>query len=508
MTTMLGKQSIMSVKEASDIVKVVEEHGVSLKRAGISGYVGLCPFHEEHTPSFNVNPATKTYHCFGCGEGGDAINFVMEMDGLPFQEAVRALAEEFGADIPEESDDEEPGPSKKELLGYMQRAQDAFVASFASIPDTFPARMTISERGVSGMDDFGYAGVDAVRTIMSFPREILSLLGFLSARGNFLFTDRLTFPIRDVMGRVVAFSARKLDGDSQMKYVNTSASPLYNKSKAFYGLDVARKSKSRECFVVEGQMDVCSMRASGMDNAVASCGTAITQDHVDILLRRFDRIVFFLDGDNAGRKAAEKVLGLRGVALNANAVSNDSGKDPNEILVSEGPVKLKEMCSNQVPLIDMILSPLLPTGADPTEDARNESELLRIVEGIADVESRTAWTKFARSRFSELPDTHRLPERPVERASSEPDFVSLVSAFPDRVVRAANMDDDVRNVFMSGDLSDETMEILSGVLNDPDFSSHILEYVPSDERSHSSNPLWAFINSDKEMKALVLSLIR
>lgn len=504
MLGMFGKQTILALKESCDIVKVVEEHGVALKKAGVSGYVGLCPFHDEHTPSFSVNPATKTYHCFGCGEGGDAINFVMEIDGMTFVDAVQTLAEEFGVELPDEPH-EESGPSKKELLGYMQQAQDAFVASFKDSPKTFPARMMISERGVSGMDDFGYASTDAVRTIMSFPKEILSLLGFLSARGNFLFTDRLTFPIRDVMGRVVAFSARKLDGDSRMKYVNTSASPLYNKSKAFYGFDVARKSKSPECFVVEGQMDVCSMRAAGLDNAVASCGTAITQDHVDILLRRFEKVVFFLDPDKAGRKAAEKVLGLRGAALHGNAVRNDSGLDPNEILMKSGPVRLKEMCTSQVPLVDMILSPLLPMGADPTLDAQHEEELLRIVESIADPEVRASWTKFVGSRYSGTPATPKAPE---SKTASSGAFVSLVCAFPERVVRAANMDDDVRNIFMSGQLPDETMEILSGILNDPDFVAHIPEYVPDDERSHLTNPLWGFIDSDREMKTLVLSLLR
>lgn len=510
---MWSRNTIQAVKNAADITKVVESHGIELKRSGVSE-VGLCPFHEENSPSFNVNASTRTYHCFGCGEGGDVIDFVMNMDGMTFAESIESLADQFSVPLPDEESDEsgdnDNEMSRKDMFQVLSDAADAFSTSFESLPPSHPAKEMIESRGVAGMDDFGYGGDDAIEHINRLhSKRVLSLLGFLSEKGNHLFRGRLIFPIRDVMGRCIGFSARRLGEGFGGKYVNTSASPLYDKSKSFYGFDKARKSRKKECFIVEGQMDVCSLRASGIDNVVASCGTAITQEHVDILLRRFDRIVFFLDPDEAGLKACAHALKMKGVALHGDAVVNKFGNmDPNDILVHEGDVALAEMCQQKHPsFVDAVLSPLLPTGSDPTVDARNEERLREIVGGIADDEVRFAWMKFINKRFSGDISVRQRQDKAVD-SGPEPDFVSLVANKTEQVFNV--MRDNVeffQSAVDDNDIEDgDALMLVIGIITDDDFVSHVAEYIDKDVRSHVSNPLWKFLDGDG-LLAVIKSLL-
>lgn len=509
---MWSRSTLASVKDAADIVKVVESRGVSLKRSG-AGEVGLCPFHDENTPSFHVNPMMKTFHCFGCGQGGDAIDFVREFDGSDFADAVRSLAAQFGVILPDDEDADADADvlSRKEMFAITADAASVFADAFNGLDDNHPAMKTIVERGVFGMDTFGFGSEEALAHLDStWGKSALSTLGFLSARGNHLFRNRLIFPIRDIMGRPVGFSARSVfPSDNLAKYMNTSASPIYDKSKSFYGIDRARKARSRNVILVEGQMDVCSLRACGVDAVVATCGTAVTQNHVDILLRRFERITFFLDGDAAGRKAAVKVLSLKGVGLHGDAVNNMSGKDPNEILLSSGPVALKKMVEEGThPLVDVVLSPLLPEGVDPTEDARNADAMNDIIENIADDAVKVSWRRFLRRGAVGNDPTPVEDGRGRERGRGGDivdggDLLAFVANNPKLFFDAVRSHStEFENAIAEDVLPPSSVVFINGALYDDDFVEKVWEYVPDEDgtKSHASNALWAFLDEDAAFK--------
>jgi DNA primase len=375
---------IQLVRERVDIAEVIGER-VTLRNAGGGNLKGLCPFHDERSPSFNVTPARGVYHCFGCGVGGDAITFLTELDGLTFVEAVERLAGKAGLKLTYEDVDGrvQRGPTgqpglKQRLLDAHTAAAEFYTGKLLS-PEAMTARRFLSERGfdrdAAATFGCGYApdGWDALAKHLrakGFTAEELTQAGLAkpSRSGSLIdrFRRRLLWPIRDSSGSVIGFGARKLfDDDQGPKYLNTPETPLYKKSQVLYGIDLARKeiAKTGRVVIVEGYTDVMACHLAGVPMAVATCGTAFGAEHIRVLRRfLFDsesadgRIIFTFDGDEAGQRAALKAFDeeQRFVSQTYIAVT-PGGQDPCELRQSAGDAAVRELIERHTPLVQFAI---------------------------------------------------------------------------------------------------------------------------------------------------------
>ncbi|THV43593.1 DNA primase [Glycomyces buryatensis] len=375
---------IQLVRERVDIADVIGER-VTLRNAGGGNLKGLCPFHDERSPSFNVTPARGVYHCFGCGVGGDAITFLTEIDGLSFVEAIERLAVRAGIKLTYEDIDGrvQRGPSAQP--GLKQRLLDAhaaaaeFYTSGLLKPEAQIARQFLTGRGfdrdAAATFGCGYApdSWDALSKHLrskGFSAEELTNAGLSkpSRSGSLIdrFRRRLVWPIRDSSGATIGFGARKLFEDDQgPKYLNTPETPLYKKSQVLYGIDLARReiAKSGRVVIVEGYTDVMACHLAGVPVAVATCGTAFGSEHIRVLRRfLFDsesadgRIIFTFDGDEAGQRAALKAFDeeQRFVSQTYIAVT-PGGQDPCELRQSAGDAAVRELIERHTPLVQFAL---------------------------------------------------------------------------------------------------------------------------------------------------------
>src|SRR5215218_3531517 len=376
---------IALVRERTRIDEVVGEH-LQLKRAGGGSLKGLCPFHDEKSPSFHVTPARNLYHCFGCGMGGDVISFIQQMDHLSFTEAVERLAGRANVELHYEDDGGRPtGGPDRAAVGQRARlvaanaAAAAFYAEQLGTPEAAPARQFLAERGFdrqAALDfDCGYApgGWDALTRHLrakGFTQQELVTGGLAkeSSRGTLIdrFHRRLLWPIRDLTGDVIGFGARKLmDDDQGPKYLNTPETPLYKKSTVLYGVERAKRdiARSHQAVVVEGYTDVMACHLAGITTAVASCGTAFGAEHISVLRRLLmdqdefrGEVVYTFDGDAAGQAAAMKTFkeDQRFVGQTFVAVEPD-GRDPCELRQVHGDAAVRDLIARRTPLIEFVL---------------------------------------------------------------------------------------------------------------------------------------------------------
>nr|WP_281497509.1 DNA primase [Ornithinimicrobium sp. F0845] len=398
---MIRPEDVQAVKERTSIEDVVREH-VTLRPGGTGSLKGLCPFHDEKTPSFNVRPAVGAWHCFGCGEGGDVISFVMKIDHLTFAESVERLAGKLGMELRYDEStggrgrrDGEGGLGRRARLVEAHRAAAEFYASaFAESPEGQTARDFLAAKGF-GLDDaaifqVGYApqsGEALTRHLRAkeFTDDELVISG-LSGRGSRglydRFRGRVLWPIRDITGDTVGFGARRIfDEDRiQAKYLNTSETPIYRKTSVLYGLDLAKKSmaEQRRAVVVEGYTDVMACHLAGVDTAVATCGTAFGVDHIKMLRRILRdepglspaRVVFTFDGDAAGQKAAMRAFAedQRWASQSYVAVA-PAGQDPNDLRLSGGDEPVRELVEGAVPLFEFaVRSTIAPYDLNRAEE--------------------------------------------------------------------------------------------------------------------------------------------
>jgi DNA primase len=337
------------VRRAADIVRVISEH-VALKKMGTS-WKGLCPFHQEKTPSFNVRQEPAVFHCFGCGEGGDVFKFVMLRERVSFPEAIEMLARRFGVPVPEGR--VEPGPDRKEreeMLALMEAAAQHFTRTLWTAPGT-TAREYLLGRGFK-KDTLEKVRAGAARDAWDdllgamrgkFPPALLLKAGLVLERqgkdGHYdRFRNRAVFPILSESGKVVAFGARSLDG-SEPKYLNSPETPVYSKSRVLYGLSWARDAmaQGKRAVLMEGYLDVARAIESGVSTAVATCGTALTSQHARLVGRWAETVVLNFDQDEAGQKAARKSLEvLLEEGLRVRVVELPEGHDPDTYLKAEG----------------------------------------------------------------------------------------------------------------------------------------------------------------------------
>ena len=344
---MIPQEYIQEVVRRNDIEEVVGQY-VQLRRHGRT-LSGLCPFHNEKTPSFVVYPDTQSFYCFGCGAAGDVINFVRKYNNLGYVESVKQLASRVGMPLPEEEDEE--AKARQRLLEINRCAARYFYEQLnARTPEAALARRYWREK--RGLSDaairrfgLGYAPEDFGGLLhylrkRGFSESELERSGLVkrSAKGNLydIFRHRVMVPIIDVRGSIIAFGGRVLD-DSKPKYVNSPETMVYHKSRTLFALNVAKKSPSKRYILCEGYMDVISMHEAGFDTAVCACGTALTAEQVKLLSEYADEVVLSYDSDEAGQKATERSLGLfANSPVKVSVLSYQGAKDPDEFIKKYG----------------------------------------------------------------------------------------------------------------------------------------------------------------------------
>ncbi|BCW62450.1 DNA primase [Arthrobacter sp. StoSoilB22] len=419
MAGLIKREDIDELRQRTDIKEVVDGY-VTLKGAGLGSFKGLCPFHDERSPSFTVRPQVGRYHCFGCGEDGDAISFVQKMDHSSFHEAVEKLAARIGYELRYE--DGGTGPSREEV-GKRQRLLDAhkiadeFFRAQLLTPGAAEGRNFLDGRGFdrAAAEHFGvgYApqGWDALLKHLrgrGFTDAELKLTGMFSEgnRGIYdRFRGRLIWPIRDIAGDTIGFGARKLYEDDQgPKYLNTPETTLYKKSQVLYGIDIAKRNiaKERQLVVVEGYTDVMACHLAGVTTAVATCGTAFGTEHIKVARRLLSddgsggEVIFTFDGDAAGQKAALRAFeeDQRFQAQTYVAVE-PSGADPCDLRQLKGDSAVRDLISSRKPLFEFAIKASLRRHNLDTVEGRVAAlrEAAPVVAQIRDSAARPGYTR-------------------------------------------------------------------------------------------------------------------
>ncbi len=351
---MIDNQIIEEIKSRNDIVDVISSY-VSLKRAG-SNMQGLCPFHSEKTPSFVVFTATQGYYCFGCGAGGDAITFIRQIENLEYVPALEFLAKRAGITLPETARRTEGGFDRTRMLQMNKEAARYFreclfdprlgAEALAYLQGRGLDNATIKRFGLGFAPPSFSALTSRLRDLGYTEEELIAgfLCGRSQTRGTLFdyFRNRVIFPIIDVSGNVIAFGGRVMD-DSQPKYLNSSDTPVFKKSRNLFALNYARTACSEELILCEGYMDVIALHAAGFTNAVATLGTALTSEQARIMSRYTKKVLISYDSDAAGQKAANRAIGILGeVGLDVRVLKISGAKDPDEFIKKFGAARFKE----------------------------------------------------------------------------------------------------------------------------------------------------------------------
>lgn len=377
---MAGKiraRDIEEVKSRVNIADVVGEY-VSLKNASVGSLKGLCPFHDEKSPSFNVRPMQGFYHCFGCGEGGDVYKFVQQMDSISFTEAVEKLAARVGFELSYEEGGASIDQGQRSRILEANNAAAAFYSSQLMTDDAIPGRDFLKGRGFDkaaaeifgvGFAPKGWSNLTDHLKTLGFTIEELVTAGLAtkSDRGAYdKFRGRLIWPIRDTTGQVIGFGARKLfDDDQGPKYLNTSDTLVYHKSAVLYGIDLAKRdiSKQQQVVVVEGYTDVMACHLAGITTAVATCGTAFGDDHIRIINRMLSaekdtpaQVIFTFDPDAAGQKAAMRAFNdSHKFSAQTFVAVGPEGLDPCDLRSQKGDEAVRLMLENKKPLFEFAI---------------------------------------------------------------------------------------------------------------------------------------------------------
>lgn len=458
MAGLIKREDVDAVRERSRIEDIVGEQ-VTLKPAGVGSMKGLCPFHDEKSPSFHVRPQVGRWHCFGCGEGGDVISFVQKMDGLGFTEAVEYLASKIGLQLRYEEGSErkpEDQPGRRQRLLEAHRVATQYYQEQLLSPEAQTARDFITKRSFTAQDaahfGMGYApkGWDNLYKVLrqkGFTEQELVISGLMSQgqRGVYdRFRGRLMWPIRDVTGETIGFGARHLyEDDNGPKYLNTPETPLYKKSNVLYGIDLAKReiAKNKQVVVVEGYTDVMAAHLSGVGTAVATCGTAFGSDHVRFVRRLLGdtsssggvrladggsaggEIIFTFDGDAAGQKAAMRAFGEDQKFYAQTFVAVEpSGMDPCDLRQAKGPDAVRALVEGRQPLFEFVIQTTLK-GFD-LDTAEGRVGALRacapVVAGIRDNALRPEYTRLLTGWLGLDQETVRRAVAQAERFSKQP----------------------------------------------------------------------------------------
>jgi DNA primase len=372
----IRQADVDEVKARTNIADIIGER-VALKSAGVGSLKGLCPFHDERSPSFNVRPQAGFYHCFGCGESGDVYSFLRAMDHVTFTEAVERLAGRLGFTLHYEDGGAAPETAGRSRLYAANAAAAEYFRAQLATPEAEAARSFLGQRGFDagaaahfgvGYAPKGWSNMHGALRKLGFSDEELSAAGLVSQgqRGVYdRFRGRVVWPIRDVTGQVIGFGARRLyDDDNGPKYLNTPETTIYKKAQVLYGLDLAKRDISREhrVVVVEGYTDVMACHLAGITTAIATCGTAFGSDHITVLRRVMGddstagEVVFTFDPDAAGQKAALRAFAdAKRFNAQTYVATGPEGLDPCDLRLTRGDGAVRALMDAKVPMVEFVL---------------------------------------------------------------------------------------------------------------------------------------------------------
>jgi len=411
---MIPQETIEQVREATDIVQIVGQY-VRLKKKGRDQWA-CCPFHTEKTPSFKVSPDRQLFHCFGCGKGGNVFSFLMEHEGMSFAEAVRYLAQRANITIRETRTDQHR--DELERLGYAHElAVDyfhglLFERRYAVVLDDYlRTKRGINDESIEtfrlGLSGENWDGFLKQASARGLKPEELAKAGLVSKseqKGTYFdrFRQRLMFPIYNLSHKPIGFGGRTLKKGEPAKYVNSPETPLYNKSRVLYGLNLARDAvrSTKYVFVVEGYFDVISLHQRGIKNVVASSGTAFTPEQARLLARFAEHVYLFFDADSAGRQAAlRSVDSLFDAGLEVKVISAPPGEDPDSVAREQGADRIEELRRSALPYIDYRVRQTDLAGAGIIEREKLIKELAGLAARIADPTRRELFLQQAAQKL-------------------------------------------------------------------------------------------------------------
>ena len=408
---------VQAVKERIDLVQVASQY-LTLKKAGADRMVGLCPFHQEKTPSFGISPSKQLYYCHGCGAGGDTIRFLRELEHLTYVEAVERLAQQAGVHLRYEGDSpqaRQEAARRGSLFRANEQAAELYARMLADGKEAADARAYVAERGITpeAVEVFGvgYAPgyADFLLRRLSQARDLspeVLLEAGLATRGDDgtvrdRFRGRLIFPIHDLQGRGIGFGARVLPSDpraaEQAKYLNTAETPIYRKHEILYNLHRARASiaRSGEVFVVEGYTDVIGFSQAGIENTVATCGTALGEGHFRQLSRFAARAIMAFDSDEAGARAAERAAEFqeRFPSVQTVVMILPEGLDPAEFVAKHGAEDVRQAATRARPLVEYMVRRTIGRHDLTSVEGQSQavSEAMPIIEGLTDPVRRSEY---------------------------------------------------------------------------------------------------------------------
>jgi DNA primase len=487
---LIPDEALDRVRSATDIVELVSQH-VTLKHTG-ANYLGLCPFHQEKTPSFTVSPSKQIFHCFGCGAGGDAVGFMMRQGNYSFPEAVRFLADRAGIELPERAEKTFRDDRERLYQTNLEAAKFYQDRLWNSI-DGKKAVNYLEERGmppeVAKKFEIGYspASWDALISHLKgkgLSAPILEKAGLAIKKADSAgyydrFRGRLMFPIRDIKDRVIGFGGRAMNKDEMPKYLNSPETPLFNKSETLYGINIAKDTIRSKNFtmVVEGYMDAIACHRAGIGNTVATLGTALTFKHLRVLSRFSKNILLVFDSDEAGIKASERTLDhFLGSDMTVKVALLPKGDDPDSLLKREGTKKLKEKLSSSENLIDFVLKNEIEKIQSDEDKSKIAKKLTTILINIKDPFERSAY--FAKISDQLGIDESVFPEEIRKRVRKQPQLraVQNLNKIETQLLQIAlQVPEEAQRIYENLPISDFTdqsikyfFEIIYGVLENND----------------------------------------
>ena len=472
---------VREVVNHTDLVQLMEERGVALRRTG-STFKACCPFHSEKTPSFNVNPQRGFFHCFGCGTSGDAIRFLMLFERLTFAEAVTDLANKAGVELRHEGKSNQRKPDQEAGLNALQLASNFYQQQLQSLTGQ-NVRAYLDQRYVptkwQERFQLGFAPDDWQRLHQhllgqKIPAQIQEQCGLVKMaeqqeRRYDRFRNRLIFPIRDARGRCIGFGGRVIRSEDQPKYLNSPETPYYRKSQVLYGLYEGLETirQSRELIFVEGYLDVIRMHQCGFTQAVATCGTALTLEHLQLIRRHANSVILLFDGDTAGQKAALKNCQLfLPVPLDTYILTLPENEDPDSFLQNIGGEAFSKLLVKKQPLLEYLIQQTLAKYPE-TVPGRQEAlrELLVAAQPIPKLEQRQmVWVQIA--------EALRLPNETVFAAAKTLTNFSKnnrITGFSNTVMRGSPHSPDERFLLQALLTEAQLMSLAKQFLRPEDF---------------------------------------
>ena len=531
------EELISQIKDRLDIVEVVSEK-VILKKSG-GHYWGLCPFHKEKTPSFSVNPNLGIFKCFGCGEGGDALTFIMKTQNKEFIDVIRELAEKYGFEMPKNYVKGESKGLKDEMIKACTKAAEFYNLRLLQdkSPEVTKVLQYLTDRGITKdiIEKFtlGFAPKSYTafyeRFKNEFSDEVLEKAGLISPGKESKYIDRfrnrIIIPIQNEFGEYVAFGARAVEKDQMPKYLNSSDSLIYNKSKLLYGLYTAKEAikKYDSVILMEGYFDVISAQAHGIENAVASCGTSLTGEHIKLLSRYTEsrKIYLSFDTDNAGQKATnrnadlikEAFIGLGNIkqfdesymsasedkySCEIRVIAPPEGKDPDEFIRSVGADSYREYMQNAPLLLDFQLNNILKERHNvktPLEKTRLVKQIIPLLEEIQNAIVQSEYTRMVANTLG-IDENALLRE--VQKAARTTTVNTVTDTGINKIVKknltiAQRAQKNLLSVFLVTD-SHFSFEQIKGLIGDTPFTDETLINVKT-----TIDKLTCTVNNVKEL---------